>query len=151
MRTKPKDYSRQYLRSERLQSGLTVKALAKCVGVNPSTIIGYENGSFIPSVELWQRLKKALGVDAWKTPKPEQIPEPVTFSFEAGRSYTIKDAKCNPSDFITPHNGYRCIFRYAGKDGIHHVFTEIRGGWVRTYTDAQLIGKKIEEAEHEQA
>ena len=37
-------------------------------------------------------------------------------------------------------------FRYEGKRGNHHLFREIVGGLSRTYTDAQLIGKNIEEA-----
>ena len=34
-------------------------------------------------------------------------------------------------------------FRYLGKQGIHHMFREICGGWSRTYTDAQLVGKEV--------
>ena len=37
------------------------------------------------------------------------------------------------------------VFEYSGMKGLHHCFKEIHGGWSRTYTDAQLIGKKIEE------
>ena len=39
------------------------------------------------------------------------------------------------------------VFRYEGKSGIHHKFREARCGWVRTYTDAQLIGKVIKEVQ----
>ena len=38
-----------------------------------------------------------------------------------------------------------CVFRFEYQEGIHYVFREIRGGWTRTYTDAQLIGKHVEE------
>ena len=37
------------------------------------------------------------------------------------------------------------IFEYLEKEGIHHIFREINGGWTRCYTDPQLIGKTIEE------
>ena len=40
-----------------------------------------------------------------------------------------------------------CIFMFLRKDGIHHVFREVRGGWTRTYTDAQLVGKNIQEVQ----
>ena len=40
-----------------------------------------------------------------------------------------------------------CIFMFLRKEGIHHVFREVRGGWTRTYTDAQLVGKNIQEVE----
>ena len=36
-----------------------------------------------------------------------------------------------------------CVFIYLRKDGKHHVFKELHGGWTRTYTDPQLIGKNI--------
>lgn len=42
-----------------------------------------------------------------------------------------------------PEDGY--VFRYLGKQGIHHMFIEICGGWSRTYTDAQLVGKELVE------
>lgn len=148
MKTKPKDYSRQYLRNERLQQGLTVKELAERTGLNASTIIAYEYGSRRPSIKRWQCLKEVLGIDTWRTPEPESIPEAITFAFEIGRMYTIKDIgwRSNECDLISPSSGWNCTFKYKGKDGIHHVFTETQGGWRRTYTDAQLIGKRIKEA-----
>lgn len=39
------------------------------------------------------------------------------------------------------------VFVYERKSGKHHIFREVNGGWIRTYTDNQLIGKKIEEAQ----
>lgn len=42
----------------------------------------------------------------------------------------------------------KTTFRYMGKDGIHHKFIEAHAGWSRTFTDAQLTGKKIEEADN---
>ena len=51
--------------------------------------------------------------------------------------------------FATIGQGYvidKTTFRYMGKTGIHHKFIEAHIGWSRTFTDAQLIGKKIEEA-----
>ncbi|MBR0317092.1 MAG: hypothetical protein IJQ99_09520 [Synergistaceae bacterium] len=38
-----------------------------------------------------------------------------------------------------------CIFEYLKDEGIHHCFREVRGGWSRTYTDAQLVGKNVKE------
>lgn len=40
-----------------------------------------------------------------------------------------------------------CIFMFLRKEGIHHMFREVRGGWTRTYTDAQLVGKNIQEVQ----
>ncbi|MBQ7155502.1 MAG: hypothetical protein IJR85_08130 [Synergistaceae bacterium] len=58
------------------------------------------------------------------------------FSFTQCRCYVIKD---------TPKSEGQ-VFRYLGKEGIHHKFIEAHIGWSRTFTDAQLTGKKIEEA-----
>lgn len=153
MNPKPKDYDPQYLRFHRLKHGLTAKELAERIGVVKSTITCYETGKFYPSESLWQCLKKVLGIDTLRTPESESIPTSVTFSFKTGHSYTIKDGgvRSSNNEMISPPTGDWCVFRYTGKKGIHHVFTEVRGGWTRTYTDAQLIGKKIQEAEHEQA
>ena len=49
-------------------------------------------------------------------------------------------------EFDAKNNNFY-VFRYEGKSGIHHKFREARGGWVRTYTDAQLIGKVIKEVQ----
>ena len=68
------------------------------------------------------------------------LPKPVVFTFEEGHTYRIyENAKKWDNDI--------CIFKYEGKQGIHHCFREVRGCWTRTYTDAQLIGKQIKEEE----
>ena len=43
------------------------------------------------------------------------------------------------------NDAFECSYRfiYLHKNGKHHVFREINGGWTRTYTDAQLVGKRI--------
>ena len=57
-----------------------------------------------------------------------------------GGKYTIQKISDYGND---PEHGY--TFRYLGKSGIHHTFVEINGGWSRTYTDAQLVGKLLVE------
>ncbi|MBQ3347097.1 MAG: hypothetical protein II876_04815 [Synergistaceae bacterium] len=57
--------------------------------------------------------------------------------FEAVQCYEIG---AKPSGRDIPF-----VFRYERKEGIHHMFREATGGWRRTYTEAQLIGKKIKE------
>ena len=36
-------------------------------------------------------------------------------------------------------------YEYVMDEGIHHVFRACPGGWIQTYTDAQLTGKRIQE------
>ena len=76
----------------------------------------------------------------------------MTHSFSKGLSYFICDlgnAKTYVDDFASndmkPETGKGCIFVYLRKEGRHHIFREKRGGWIRTYTDTQLMGKKIKE------
>lgn len=64
--------------------------------------------------------------------------------FYEGRRYAIVDED-KTSTFLNPITGTGCVFRYIGKSGIHYCFREERGGWMRTYTSNQLIGKRIKE------
>ena len=89
-------------------------------------------------------------------PQPEKTPEVTNFKFEEGHNYQIS-AKVYTEGYHGGNNTKNkffafdndCVFRYEGKQGIHHVFREIRGNWTRTYTDAQLIGKKVKEVDNE--
>ena len=64
--------------------------------------------------------------------------------FYEGRRYMIVDED-KTSTFMNVVTGTGCVYRYEGKSGIHYCFREERGGWLRTYTNNQLIGKRIKE------
>ncbi len=88
---------------------------------------------------------EAISIDYSDAPK---IPLPIAFSFaeeHCYRIFTTGNIKSIPQRNLTWEQS--CIFRYVKKEGIHHMFREIRGGWSRTYTDAQLIGKTIMEVQ----
>ena len=107
-----------------------------------------------PSIKTYNQLAKAFGwseltiddtdanqprtvkhydrVEHEEMPAPIEIPKPPVFFFEVGREYLIDKAAF--------------VLRYERKDGIHHMFRSVRGGWTQTFTDAQLIGKTIKEA-----
>ena len=59
--------------------------------------------------------------------------KPASRVFTVGNLYRISG---NP-DFY--------VFQYAGKQGIHHCFRKVHGKWTQTYTDCQLLDKKVEE------
>jgi hypothetical protein len=63
--------------------------------------------------------------------------------FEEGKTYKISNKGMRKTYQGEPEYCY--VFRYEGKRGIHHFFREVHGGWTRTYTNAQLVGKRIEE------
>lgn len=102
-----------------------------------------------------RKLKSWLGVPRKVSePKPvEQTSEAIAeiftspeYKFEDGRDYEISESdKLSTHDIVNAATGRGCVFRYEGKVGIHHCFRETRGGWTRTYTDVQLIGKRIAE------
>ena len=86
-----------------------------------------------------QAYKELVKVLNYREPSPVFIvsAEPAS-RFQEGHTYSIKSSDKWESE---------CIFRYERQIGIHYVFREIRGGWTRTYTDAQLVGKIIKEDE----
>ena len=73
------------------------------------------------------------------------------FKFSNGKRYFIFDSgnAKGEADYIRPETGKGCIFVYLRKEGRHYIFREERGGWIRTYTDIQLIGKNIQEVTHD--
>ncbi len=160
------EFTPELLRSKREQAGLLLEVLAQLANLKPETIEDYESGWRVPSRTAWRCIRNVLNmskeeianalaqekkikVDTWVTPTEKFSPKIVTFKFEKGHCYSIKDAaKTYGAKFdagINPKSGNYCIFRYEGKQGIHHKFMEIQGGWTRTYTDQQLIGKIIKE------
>ena len=110
------------------------------------TLKGY---NALAKVFGWERLKpKPKKKVAKKTYEARKIiieealplPKPVKYEFEEGRTYKIYDTQKQQEDDIN-------VFRYEGKHGLHHCFRQVRVGWTRTYTDAQLVGKLIKEEE----
>lgn len=138
--------------------GLSQGKLADTVGCERDTIRRWEKGTSKPQSRYKKRLNEIF--DEELTLKPSQAPkskdyydseeaklkeslrrrESINRSFTVGKSYMILTA---PRDVDNPSLP---ILRYERKDGIHHVFREVRGKWTVTYTDAQLVGKIIEEA-----
>ena len=75
-----------------------------------------------------------------ETDEPLPIPSEICFEFVGGKKYLITDTRSkvyDESDYLV----------YLRKDGIHHMFRNYLGGWLRCFTDPQLIGKTIEEVQ----
>ena len=147
------------LRQQRAARGWTQLELAERIGTPKSSIAAYEQGKMSPSIKTYNQLAKAFGwseltvkstgtnpprtvkhydrVEHEEVPAPIEIPKPPKFFFETGRDYLIDKATFT--------------LRYEKKNGIHHTFRSVRGGWTQTFTDAQLIGKTIQEVGNEQA
>ena len=94
--------------------------------------------------------KKKKSYDAVPIPDEKPVPncKPPAFDFVIGKCYKIFTA--SPYANNERHSqgtvwDKSFTLRYEGKQGIHHVFREVIGGWITTRTDQQLIGKKIME------
>lgn len=142
----------QLLKNARMKKGITVKELSLLSGVSIRSIFLYEKGRSRATIGNYNALAKIFG---WQLvpeqnekrlisrcfstvplldDEPAPLPKNPEFSFLEGHLYCSSEQ--GSGDFI---------FRYEGKKGIHHFFTEIHGNWTRTYTDAQLVDKHIKE------
>ena len=137
------------LRKARLFLNLSQRELSRRIGVSASTISRYENQRTPVSsrVRKWvNRMfrKHNLSKKVIKSAKDNTV-----CSFMQNRYYSIADddkilhrLSLNPCilDFR-----FNYVFQYLGTQGIHHCFKEIHGGWRITYTNSQLIDKRIQE------
>ena len=151
------------MRKDMLKLGLTARDISKRTEIRISRVKDYAEGTTIPEPKTYNKLAKVfhwpklhnkvntqvytqakgkqLSYEAVQHPeiKISAIPGSISFSFSVGQHYQFAYEKYSMDHEYT--------FRYERKEGIHHMFREIHGGWSRTYTDAQLIGKTIMEVE----
>lgn len=92
-----------------------------------------------------ERTRKAKERDEHKAREKAELIKNMIHVFSKGKRYSIYDSPGANLDNFNPTTGAGCIFLYLRKDGKHHIFREERGGWTRTYTDVQLMGKTIRE------
>ena len=132
--------------------------LALKIGVSEGAVNYFENNRYTKNCNSRARMKINAFIDNFNGIHDASTPPPhpdehahsekkTTFSFSKGKRYFIFDSGNGKgeADYIKPETGKGCIFVYLRKEGKHHIFREERGGWIRTYTDIQLIGKNIQE------
>ena len=147
------------LRDLRRTLGLSQHDLAMKIGVSEGAVNYFENNRYTKNCNSRARMKINAFIDNFNNNHDASVaPHPIldvpahsekktTFSFSKGKRYSIFDSSNGKgeADYIKPETGKGCIFVYLRKEGKHHIFREERGGWIRTYTDIQLIGKNIQE------
>ena len=107
-----------------------------------STISSYENErrTVSPRVRHWVNnmyRKHHLSKKVIKSARDNTL-----CAFMPQRCYSINDDdRIVHWHFSSFNLGY--VFRYERTEGIHHCFREVRGGWSRTYTDWQLVDKRV--------
>jgi len=139
--------------------GMSQEDFANRLGVNRSTVSSWEHGLTAPSKKFDDALNSLAEADIqdiprkkkrskWQNMSEEEMHrmlaaniKALSRTFTVGNCYTITESKMLTDGNILQHS----ILRYERKEGIHHVFREIRGKWIVTYTDAQLIDKYIKE------
>ncbi len=125
------------LKEELASKGISEAELSRRSKIKASSIALYVRNKKLPGITDYNKLARVLGWEILTATSTEESAlkterESVRAKFIVGKKYKLDSA-----------NG--CVFRYEGKQGIHHIFREVRGNWTRTYTDAQLIGARTEE------
>lgn len=148
------------LNSYRMKRGMTTRELSQLSGVSQRQIVSYESGRNIPTIRSYNKQTRVFG---WRkisatTPRRERK-EGIEANYADLIEPQAVNISCNPEYEFGHGKKYRileterdekvpvkdCVFSYEGKECIHHMFREVKGKWTRTYTDAQLVGKKIKE------
>lgn len=119
------------------------------VPVNPAPVNPKPKPKPEPITHVIKAEKRSVKVSF--TPDSNPCRPRINVKFVEGNCYEIHDNE-NVADPMSlaikqSRNSMGYIFRYEGMSAIHHVFREIRGKWIQTYTDAQLIGKYVKEVE----
>ena len=154
------------LKALRYTLGLTQSQMAEKIGVSEASVERCENGLAplgkvktpaqykIKAFLEVQDISPAVIAESKKVLELEERQKSIQRHFTEGKCYKIYG-----SGQLGSYDGRKvsassgaawerdCIFMFLRKEGIHHMFREVRGGWTRTYTDAQLVGKNIQEVQ----
>ena len=137
----------QKLRKVRLYLNLTQKELGKRIGLSASTIFNYETERRTVSPRVRNLVNKMYRKHQLSKKVIKSARDNTLCVFRPLKCYSIDDSDRILHRHIGKFNlGY--VFQYQRTEGIHHCFREIRGGWSRTYTDCQLVDKRILEVSY---
>ena len=140
------------LKALRYTLGLSQAEMAEKIGVSEASVTLCENGytplgkvkapaqNKIKAFLEVQDISSAVVAESKLVMEFEERQKSLYKQFTEGKCYRIYDGKDKSRDCDY-------ILMFLHNEGIHHVFREIRGGCTTTYTDAQLVGKKIKEVE----
>lgn len=132
----------QKLRKVRLYLNLTQRELGNRIGLSASTISSYENERRGVSARVRHWVNKMYRKHHLSKKVIKSARENTLCAFMPQKCYSINDDDRILHRSISSLTlGY--IFRYERTEGIHHCFREVYGGWSRTYTDWQLVDKRV--------
>ena len=139
----------QRLRKTRLFLNLSQRELSVRIGIGRSTISSYENERIPVSARVRKWVNRMFKRCNLANIIIKSAKDNSSCSFTPLKFYSISDddtilhrLSLNPciQDFSSNY-----VFQYLGTQGIHHCFKEIHGGWSRTYTNNQLVDKRVME------
>ena len=137
----------QKLRKVRLYLNLTQKELGKRINLSASTISSYENERRGVSARVRKWVNKMYRKHQLSKKVIKSARDRTLCAFMPQRCYSINDDdRIFHRSISSLTLGY--VFRYERMEGIHHCFREVRGGWSRTYTDWQLVDKRVLEVSY---
>ena len=120
--------------------GLNQQEIASEIGVSRTSVSAFEKGTCKTPEDL-NKIARFVNDNA------------IQKHFIEGKCYRIYSSASTRATEKATFSGatwdYDCIFMFMRKEGIHHCFREIHGGWTRTYTDAQLVDKNIQEVSND--
>ena len=150
----PDDAYNVKLRELRISLGLSQENMGDKLGVRTGTISKYELGQRSKSAtenfyhharRVLSNSPKVLHDDCPTLPVETfyDLQKKIQHYFVKGMCYKIFSKLASGRGWKIDNTPF--VFLYVGKNGIHHTFKEFNGGWSRTYTDAQLVDKVIQE------
>ena len=155
------------LKALRNTLGLSQRKLADTVGVGRDTVRRWENGISKPQTRFSKKLTDMFDDNLTLAPPDSPSVEKNAtskhfYEWEESLIITAAESRAAIARSFTVGNCYRiyegkavssydtlqqAVLRYERKSGIHHVFRAVKGNWLITYTDAQLVDKTIKEVD----
>ncbi|MBQ6664112.1 MAG: helix-turn-helix transcriptional regulator [Synergistaceae bacterium] len=155
-------YKANNLKALRDTLGISQEKLADNVGVGRDTVRRWEKGTSTPQRRFNKKLTDIFDDNLTLGPPDETSEEntatnkkvepsitpaesraAIARSFIVGKCYYIHEKNLVASWDVLQQTA----LRYERKSGIHHVFRAVKGNWLITYTDAQLVGKNVKEVD----
>lgn len=130
--------------------GFSLADMERITGINESQIRRIEKGENLPFPRSYNKLAKVFGWAKVKVSPKKRTPArklDITPDFVIGHVYSIKD-RSKGKRYDEPVFDIEYFFRFDGRQGGLLCFTEINGGWTRSYAPYQMVGKHITEVRH---
>lgn len=130
--------------------GFSLAEMQRITGINESQLRRIEKGENLPFPRTYNKLALVFGWAKVKVSPKRRAPArtlDITPDFVIGHVYSIKDHS-KGKRYDEPVFDIEYFFRFDGRQGRLLCFTEINGGWTRSYAPYQMVGKHITEVRH---